>query len=71
MRDDDEVPLEDMIAIEQVAEELWREATKGSDMEWQALSVLAKQAWRNCAHGGHHLAQKSRSAVGRFHRPTN
>ena len=23
MRDDDEVPLEDMIAIEQVAEELW------------------------------------------------
>jgi hypothetical protein len=49
MRDDDEVPLEDMIAIEQVAEELWRNATKRSDMEWQALSVLAKQAWRNRA----------------------
>ena len=49
MQDNDEVPLEEMIAIEQVAEELWRKATKGSDMEWQALSVLAKQAWRNCA----------------------
>jgi hypothetical protein len=49
MRDEDEVPLEDMIAIEQVAEELWRQATKGSNMEWQALSVLAKQAWRNRA----------------------
>jgi len=49
MQDNDEVPLEDMIAIEQVAEELWRKATKGSDMEWQALSVLAKQAWRNRA----------------------
>jgi len=49
MQDNDEVPLEDMIAIEQVAEELWRQSTKGSDMDWQALSVLAKQAWRNRA----------------------
>src|SRR5689334_8570829 len=30
MRDDDEVPLEDMIAIEQVAEELWRQSLAGA-----------------------------------------
>jgi hypothetical protein len=49
MRDDDEVPLEDEIAIEQVAKELWQETTKGTDKGWRGLSVLAKQAWRNRA----------------------
>jgi len=49
MRDDDEVPLEDLIAIERVAEELWQKATKGTDLEWQALSVAAKKTWRNLA----------------------
>jgi hypothetical protein len=41
--------LEDMIAIESVAQQLWEQATKGSSAEWQSLSVLAKQAWRNRA----------------------
>jgi hypothetical protein len=49
MRDDGEVPLEDMIAMEQVAQKLWQQTTNGSDQGWQALSVLAKQAWRNRA----------------------
>jgi hypothetical protein len=46
---DDNVSLEEMIAIERVAQELWERATKGSPAEWQSLSVLAKQAWRNRA----------------------
>ena len=49
MRDEGEVPFEDMIAMEQVAKELWQRATKGTDQDWQVLSVLAKQAWRNRA----------------------
>ncbi len=49
MRDDGEVPLEDMIAMEQVAKKLWQQATNGTDQGWQALSPLAKQAWRNRA----------------------
>jgi hypothetical protein len=60
MQDNDEVPLEDMIAVEQVAQELWRKATKGS-----AGIVRARQAGveEPRTHGGHHLAQTSRSAV--------
>jgi hypothetical protein len=46
---DDEFSLEDMIAIERVARELWERATKGAPTEWQSLSVLAKQAWQNRA----------------------
>jgi hypothetical protein len=46
---DDIVSLEDMLAIERVAQELWEQATKRSPAEWQSLSVLAKQAWRNRA----------------------
>jgi hypothetical protein len=46
---DDEVSMEDLIAIEQIARKLWEQATKGTTMEWEALSVLAKQAWRNRA----------------------
>jgi hypothetical protein len=49
MQDDGEVPLEDLIAMEQVAKELWQKTTNGTDEGWQALSVLAKQAWRNRA----------------------
>ena len=43
MWDDGEVPLEDMIAIEQVAKELWQQVTNGTDQGWQALSPLAKR----------------------------
>ncbi len=46
---DDDVSLEDLIAIERVAQELWERATKGTPTEWQAMSVLAKQAWRSRA----------------------
>jgi hypothetical protein len=46
---DDEVSMEDLIAIERVAQKLWEEATKGTTTQWEALSVLAKQAWRNRA----------------------
>ena len=49
MRDDGEVHFEDMIAMEQVAKELWQKTAKGTDQDWQVLSVLAKQAWRNRA----------------------
>ena len=44
MRDDEEAPLEDEIAIEQLAEELWQKTTKGAVADWRALSVLQKQA---------------------------
>jgi hypothetical protein len=37
MRDDDAVPHEDEIAIEQVAEELWCKATGGTEMGWKNL----------------------------------
>jgi hypothetical protein len=43
------VSLDDLIAIERVAQKLWEQATKGTAMQWEALSVLAKQAWRNRA----------------------
>ena len=46
---DDEVSMEDLIAIERVAQKLWEETTKGTTTQWEALSVLAKQAWRNRA----------------------
>ena len=46
---DDEVSMEDLIAIEQVARKLWGQTTKGTATDWEALSVLAKQAWRNRA----------------------
>ncbi|HTI84863.1 MAG TPA: hypothetical protein VL614_30790 [Acetobacteraceae bacterium] len=49
MQDDDEIPLEDLIAMEQVARDLWQKTTNGTDEGWRALSVLAKQAWRNRA----------------------
>ena len=49
MRDDEGAPLEDEIAIEQLAEELWQKTTKGRVADWRALSVLQKQAWRNRA----------------------
>jgi hypothetical protein len=49
MQDDGEVPFEDMIAMEQVAKELWQRTTGGTEMGWTSLSVLAKQAWRNRA----------------------
>ena len=61
---DDNVSLEEMIAIERVAQELWERATKGSPAEWQSLSVLAKQAWRNrAADRGHHLAHVGRRTL--------
>ncbi|MGC1408734.1 MAG: hypothetical protein WA864_07305 [Acetobacteraceae bacterium] len=46
---DDEVSLEDLVAIERVAQELWQQATNGTTTDWEALSVLAKQAWRSRA----------------------
>jgi hypothetical protein len=46
---DDDVSLEDLIAIERIAQELWERATKGTPLEWQSMSVLAKQAWRSRA----------------------
>jgi hypothetical protein len=50
MREDDrDVSLDDMIAIEQVAKELWQKGTKRTDADWEALSVLAKQPWRHRA----------------------
>jgi hypothetical protein len=49
MQNDGEIPLEDLIAMEQVARDLWQKTTSGTDEAWVALSVLAKQAWRNRA----------------------
>ncbi len=46
---DDEVSLEDLVAIERVARKLWEQATNGTATDWEALSVLARQAWRNRA----------------------
>ena len=46
---ENDVSLEDMIAIERVAQELWERATKGAHTEWQSLSVLARQAWQSRA----------------------
>jgi hypothetical protein len=47
MRDHENVPLEDEIAIEQLAEELWHKETDGTVASWEEPSILAKQAWRN------------------------
>ena len=60
---DDEVSLEDLIAIEQVARKLWEQTTKGTATEWDALSVLAKQAWRNRARMEVTIWRKSVSAL--------
>lgn len=49
MPDNGEIPLDDLIAMEQVARELWQKTTNGTDGDWRELSVLAKQAWRNRA----------------------
>ena len=46
---EDEVSLEDLIAVERVAQKLWEQATEGTAMQWATLSVLAKQAWRSRA----------------------
>ena len=46
---DDEISLEDLVAIERVTQKLWQQATKGAATDWEALSVLAKQAWRSRA----------------------
>ena len=49
---DDDVSLEDLIAIERVAWKLWEQATKVAATKWEALSVLAKRGaaapgWRS------------------------
>jgi len=49
MRDDHEVSLEKLIAIDQITEELWCKAIGDPEMGWKTLSVLEKQAWRNRA----------------------
>lgn len=49
MQNDGEIPLEDLIAMEQVARELWRKNTNGTDEGWRTLPLLARQAWRNRA----------------------
>jgi hypothetical protein len=49
MRDDEQVPLDELITIERLAEELWCKATSSTEMGWKTLSVLKKQAWRNRA----------------------
>jgi hypothetical protein len=49
MQDAGDVSLEDLIAMEQVARELWRKATDGTDQVWRTLPLLARQAWRNRA----------------------
>ena len=46
---EDEVSLEDLIAVERVAQKLWEQATEGTAMQWETLSILAKQAWRSRA----------------------
>jgi hypothetical protein len=38
-----------LVAIERVAWKLWEQATSGTVTDWESLSVLAKQAWRNRA----------------------
>jgi hypothetical protein len=49
MHEAEDVSLEDEIAIEKLAEELWCRWTNGTVAGWQALSVLGKQAWRSRA----------------------
>ena len=46
---DDDVSLDDLIAIERVAQELWAQANKSTPDQWRSLSILARQAWRNRA----------------------
>jgi hypothetical protein len=46
---DDDVSLDDLIAIERVAQELWAQSTKGTPDQWQSVSDLAKRAWRRRA----------------------
>jgi hypothetical protein len=47
--DDEEASLEDLVAIEQVAQKLWRKANKGTSTSWHAVPPLVKMAWRNRA----------------------
>ena len=66
--DDDEVPLEELITIQQLAEELWCKATSSTEMGWKTLPVLQEASLaKPRADGGHDLAQEGRAAVGRCH----
>jgi hypothetical protein len=46
MKDEGVVSLEDIIAAEQIAEELWRKATGGTNTAWRALPESVKASWR-------------------------
>ena len=46
---DDDVSLDDLIAIERVAQELWAQANKSTPDQWRSLSILARRAWRRRA----------------------
>jgi hypothetical protein len=46
MDDDEVVSLDDIIASEQVAEEMWQKATGGSEAAWRALPEAVKASWR-------------------------
>ena len=61
---DDDVSLEDLIAIERVARTLWEQSTKGTIMEWEALPALAEAGVAQPRRDrGHHLAQIGRFAI--------
>jgi hypothetical protein len=49
MQDDGVIPFEDLVAIAQVARDLWQTETNGTNEDWSALPLLAKQGWRNRA----------------------
>ena len=55
---DDEVSLEDLVAIERVAHKLWEQATNGTD---HGLGIVVRSRQASVAQprqdGGHHLAQ--------------
>ena len=61
---EDEVSLEDLIAIERVAQKLWEEATKGTATGWEII-IRSRQASmaQSRADGGHHLAQVGRRTL--------
>ena len=46
MKEDSAVSLEDIIAAEQIAEELWRKATGGTNTAWRALPEPVRASWR-------------------------
>ena len=58
---DDEVSMVDLIAIERVAQELWGKRPRARPWNGEALSVLAKQAWRNRAQGSRSPSGANRS----------